>query len=65
MKCQQCGGPTIGDNLICDECRYLDEFDNADERPEPEENWIGELRKIGLEPKERLRDTDEHWSYHF
>lgn len=30
MKCIKCGGPTIGDNLTCDDCRdyeYDDEFE--------------------------------------
>ncbi len=36
-----------------------EESDSSDDGSldiEPEENWIGELRKVGLKPKERPRD---------
>ncbi len=54
-KCKYCGQYAGGDNFICDRCREEMEEgeDDGSLDIEVEDNWLGELRKVGLKPKEK------------
>lgn len=49
-------GHRKGKNIVCRDCQEPDE-DSADDGSldieEEKENWVDELRKVGLKPKER------------
>lgn len=43
MKCSKCGNPTIGDNLICEDCRsWEDEMENYFDWDEDENDEIND-----------------------